>query len=160
MDTGDHKPQIALYMLSSLSFKPPEHINTFSSATHASITATSFAKVFERRFPIASFLSFTLADQENFLILPCRQYPVPRGTDSEGREILYGSDKDLIVTRALLTTLRTLRVIHGKLLLQEPDSPLVVSRVFSSEIVVPDASTMQSAWATFGETRVGRLRPK
>ncbi|HZE68837.1 MAG TPA: baseplate J/gp47 family protein [Pyrinomonadaceae bacterium] len=158
MEAGDHKPQIALYIAFVTLFQTAQDtINTLSSRYSRFYYRDVLRESFRAAIPDSVFLSFTLADQENFL-----STTVPRdtlflaGTDSDDHKILYGSDKDLLVTQALLTTLRTLRVIRGKLIPQEQSSPLVVSRVLSSEIVVAEASLMQNAWATFGETEVSQ----
>jgi hypothetical protein len=157
IEAGDHKPQIALYIAFVNLFQTAQDtINTFSSRYSRFYYRDILRESFRAAIPDSVFLSFTLAEQEDFL-----STTVPRdtlflaGTDIDDHEILYGSDKDLVVTKALLTTLRTLRVVRGRLVPQEPGSPLIVSRVLSSEIVVPEASTMQNGWATFGETRVG-----
>jgi hypothetical protein len=156
LEAGNHKPQIALYIAFITLFQTAqETINSFSSRYSHFYYHDVLRESLRRAIPDSVFLSFTLDEQENLLstVVP-RDTLFPAGQDLDDRTILYGSDKDLLVTSAVLQKLRTLRVIRGKLIPQLSDSPRVVLRVLSSEISAPETPVAQTPWATFGEAQV------
>jgi hypothetical protein len=157
LEAGGHKPQIALYIAFVTLFQTAqETINSFSSRYSHFYYHDVLRESLRRAIPDTVFLSFTLDEQQNLFrsVVP-RDTLFPAGQDLDDRTILYGSDKDLLVTSAVLQKLRTLRVIRGKLIPQLLDSPRVVLRVLSSEIAVPETPATQTPWTTFGEAQVG-----
>ena len=157
LEAGSHKPQIALYIAFVTLFQTAqETINTFSSRYSHFYYHDVLRESLRRAIPDSVFLSFTLDEQENlFSTVVPRDTLFFAGQDLDDRTILYGSDKDLLVTSAALQKLRTLRVIRGKLVPELPDSPRVVLRVLSSEISVSETPAAQTPWPTFGKAQVG-----
>lgn len=158
LETGDHKPQIALYMAFVRLFQTAQNsINTVSSRYTRFYYRDILRESYRAAVPDNVHLSFTLEEDEDVLsTLVPRNTLFLAGQDRDDRDILYASDKDLLVTSARLAKVRTLRVMHAKLIPQDVDSTLVVSRVLSSEIALGEPTAAQAPWATFGETQTGK----
>jgi hypothetical protein len=158
LDTGDHKPHVALYLAFVQLFQTAQ--NTLNTISHRYVNFYYRDILREgNRGPVADsvYLTFTLAESEEVL-----STTVPRGTlfaagqDAEGQDILYASDKDLGVDASSIGKVRTLRVISGSPFIAEPKAeasyeeaasrereasdedapPVVVNRVLASEIVM------------------------
>jgi len=138
--TGDHRPQIALYIAFVRLFANAQRtINAFSSR---------YAEFYERRvlrepyagpLPDSVYLAFTLTDG-------AVRSTVPRGAlFTAPDKVLYAAERALTVTAATITALRTLRVIH------EPLFGDVPRRVVTEEIP-PQA---KKPWQTFGDADSG-----
>lgn len=140
--TGDHKPQIALYMAFVELFRSAQRtLNAFSAR---------YADFYYRRVlretpagPLADnvYLTFTLASEEGV-----DRTTVPRGTlfpagqDPDGQEILYGADRALTVTSATIAKLYTIHVQDV------PPGSGAPGRVLQAEIPLDDAAP----WPAFG----------
>lgn len=138
LDTGRHKPQIALYIAFVMLFRAAqETLNTVS----ARLTRFYYRDVLREpllpAIPDSVYLTFGLAEEEGLTstVVP-KETLFPAGQEPDGREILYAADHDLTVTGARIGKVRTLRESAGRLL--------------SSEITLG-----AGAWATFGETEPG-----
>ncbi len=168
MDTGDHKPDVALYIAFCGLFKTAQDsINTFSSR-YLNFYYRGILKETNRGpIPDSVYLTFTLTDSENVFSANVPGATLfPAGQDLNEREIVYGLDKELVVTAAQVAKLRTLRVVSGPLFTEAPayystrsitpaasaDSslarpsspnyaeplPIVSTEIFSSEILMPE----------------------
>ncbi|MGB9179564.1 MAG: baseplate J/gp47 family protein [Pyrinomonadaceae bacterium] len=158
LNGGNHKPQIALYIAFATLFQTAQDtINTLSSRYTRFYYRDILRETNRAALPDNVYLSFALDTSEDVLSTTVPLDTLfPAGEDAEGRAILYGSDKDLLVTSASIARLLTLRVTHENLIPTESDSSIVVKRVISSEIALLETTGAQSAWATFGETEVGK----
>lgn len=177
LDTGNHKPDIALYIAFCMLFKTAqETINTFSERYTNFYYRSILREGNHGPIPDSVYLTFALADSEDVLSTTVpRDTLFPAGQDLDGRDILYGWDKDLVVTAAQIAELRTLRVIGGPLFIEddhqesfEGDSPApsrVIREILSSEILIEQENgealgettpSLQTSWATFGQSRVGK----
>lgn len=138
LDTGRHKPQIALYIAFVMLFRTAqETLNTISSRLERFYYRDVLREPLLPAIPDSLYVTFALAEEEGVTstVVP-KGTLFPAGQELDGREILYAADRDLTVTSARIEKLRTLRATEGQLLASE---------------IVPGAG----AWATFGETRVG-----
>ncbi|MCB1036542.1 MAG: hypothetical protein KDD47_22135, partial [Acidobacteria bacterium] len=151
LEAGDHRPQSALYVAFARLFqKAQATLNTFDRR----YVDFYYRRVLDEtpRGPVADrlYLAFSLAEQEGVL-----SASVPRGTlfpageDAGGQEILYAATSDLVVTRAKLERVRTLRA-----LLQEGSAAgsAAPSQLLASEVVFHEAP---SPWPTFGPEAPG-----
>lgn len=145
---GEEKPHLALYMAFVELFQHEQNtINTM---------ATRYAELYDRRIlreplagPVADavYLTFALATDE-----AVTSTVVPRGTlfvagqDAIGNDILYAADRDLTVTSATLSTLRTLHVVREPLFEDAPPQ-----LVLTADIPL-DSETL---WPTFGSAATG-----
>ncbi len=163
LEVGDHRPQASLYLAFARLFRTAqESINTFGRR----YIDFYYHQVLRERFRGALadrlYLTFALADDAD-----TRLTTVPRGTlfpageGADGEEILYRSERDLVVTPARIERLRTLRLVRD-----EEGAP---RRLLASEIVVGAAegdtdamgntgegAATKSAWPTFGPVEPGR----
>jgi hypothetical protein len=157
LEAGDHKPQIALYIAFATLFRAAQDsINTFSSRYIRFYYRDILRESYRAAIPDRVYLAFALDESEDLLSTTVpRDTLFPAGQDKNEQDVLYGSDKDILVTSATIAKLSTLRVLCGKLVPQEPDSLLVVRSVLSSEIAIGTTADLESAWATFGQTDVG-----
>jgi hypothetical protein len=169
LDGGRHKPQVALYMAFATLFRSAQDTINKTSARYVDFYYRDMLRERERGpIPDSVFLTFTLQEDEEVTSASVPGDTLfPAGQDADGRDILYASDKSLVVTPATIGKLRTLRVVTGNLsceMAADPasggDAPAsLVQRVLASEITppaTPDASGAQAeGWATFGEVSVG-----
>jgi hypothetical protein len=180
LKAANHKPHIALYIAFVKLFHTAQDTLNGFSTHYADFYYRDILRERERpALPDSVYLAFTLAASKTVhrSIVP-RQTLFSAGQDSDGRDILYATNRDLLVTEASLTKLSTLRVLCEGLLPEgqasEVSSPLasppsdscVMKRILTSEVVTgADATTAatggavdageQKDWATFGETSVG-----
>lgn len=120
LDTGDHKPNNALYIAFCELFETAQNtINTFSSRYVNFYYRDVLRETNSGPVPDSVYLAFTLAESEEV-----RRETVPRGTlfpagqDLDGRDLLYAWDQDLAVTATRVASLRTLRVVGGPLIVE------------------------------------------
>ena len=162
LDTGDHKPQIALYIAFARLFHTAQAtVNTLSRR----YVHFYYHDVLRQRrrppVPDSVYLTLQLVDADDV-----SQATVARGTlfsagqDANANELLYASDRDLIVSRAEIQQLRTLHVDRGPLCYKPPNhqAPRVVRRILSAipplaadtEEVGGNGIDGQNAWPLFG----------
>jgi len=153
LDDGRCRPQIALYLaFVELFQKAQATINSLSTRYQRFYYDDVLRESRQPAVPDSVFLSFTLAEEEGV-----ESTTVPKGTlypagqDAEGRDILYAADRDLLVTAAQIAQLRTVRVLTGPLLAEQPAGEIVEQRILTAEIV-PDVG---APWPTFGEGTTG-----
>jgi hypothetical protein len=161
---GRHKPHVALYMAFATLFRSAQETINKTSSRYLDFYYRDMLRERERGpIPDSVFLNFTLEESEGVT-----SASVPRdtlfvgGQDADGRDIVYASDRSLVVTAANIGKLRTLRVVGQNLLGETAGGGVapasLVRRVLSSEITpaaTPDAAGAQEGWATFGEERTG-----
>lgn len=143
--TGDHKPQIALYMAFVQLFRSARNtLNTFSSRYVDFYYRRVLRETPAGPLPDNVYLTFTLAQEEGV-----DRTTVPRGTlfpagqDPDGQEILYAADRALTVTSATIAKLYTIRIQDV------PPGSGAPGRVLQAGIS-PDTAT---PWPTFGTDR-------
>lgn len=165
---GRHKPHVALYMAFATLFRSAQDTVNKTSAHYLDFYYRDMLRERERGpIPDSVFLTYTLEDEEGVT-----SASVPRdtlfaaGQDADGRDILYASDTNLVVTAAAIGKLRTLRVVSGNPFGETTAAPAgggdaaasLVRRVLASEITpaaAPEAAGAQEGWATFGSESVG-----
>lgn len=157
---GNHSPQLALYIaFARLLQTAQETINTFSSRYARFYYRDILRESDAAAIPDRVYLTFALDESKN---LPDTTVPAntlfPAGKDTDGGDLVYASDRDLVVSNAAIATLQTLRVIQGKLTPDDPDpsAAAVVQRILSSEITPDPAAAAENSWATFGERQIGK----
>ncbi len=143
LDTGRHKPHIALYIAFVMLFRTAqETINTISARLERFYYRDVLREPLLPAIPDSVYVTFALAEEEGLTSTTVPKPTLfPAGQEPDGREILYAADRDLTVTSAVLGKLRTLRKTEEMLL--------------SSEISTEAAVAGNSSWATFGETVPG-----
>lgn len=143
LDTGRHKPHIALYIAFVMLFRTAqETINSISARLERFYYRDVLREPLLPALPDSVYVTFALAEEEGLTSAAVPKGTLfPAGQEPDGREILYAADRDLTVTSAVLGKLRTLRKTEEMLL--------------SSEISTEAAAAGNSAWATFGETTPG-----
>lgn len=175
LETGDHKPQIGLYIAFVRLFHYAQRtINTMSSRYVDFYYRDILREKHRGAIPDSVYLNFVLAEEEGVLntTVP-RGALFPAGQDSDGTDILYAADKSLVVSAAQIAQLLTLRVVYGSLFVDEGSppheedrdepAPPVVREILGSKIFGAQAqaeaagstTTAQSPWATFGEDAAG-----
>ncbi|MDX6692890.1 MAG: hypothetical protein QOF02_493 [Blastocatellia bacterium] len=170
----NHKPHIALYIAFVRLFKTAQDtLNAFSDRYINFYYRDILRERNRAAIPDNVYLTFTLADgvESGRADVPL-QTLFSAGQDASGADIVYASDKSLLVTAALIAKLNTLRVVRGALLpdslsnaspeslASPPPDAFVTQRIFTSKITpgATDGAVEASApqgWATFGETAVG-----
>lgn len=165
LDSGNHKPQVALFIaFAKLFHTAQESVNTFSQR----YLRFYYDDVLRGRHrgPVADnvYLTFTLTDNPDVTrtTVPVKTR-FSAGQDADDNEILYGFDRDLVVTQAAIGQVRTLRVDRGPLFYKPRTGykhQHVVRRILSSvpPIHEQDAAAdvghneQQDTWPIFGPT--------
>ena len=157
LEESDHKPQIGLYIAFAQLFASAQAtINTISSRYVHFYYHDILREAPAGAVPDRVYLTFTLADDET---VTSTTVPAgtgfPAGQDAEGRDILYASEKPLLVGAAALDLVHTLRVVRGPLLAGQPNTTVVTERILSSDILLADAIKNSIPWPTFGAADPG-----
>jgi hypothetical protein len=152
---SDHKPQIGLYIAFARLFETAQAtINTISARY-----VEFYYRDMLREAPAGPvgdhvYLTFTLADGTTGTTVPAGT-AFPAGQDAEGKDIVYVSEKSLLVTPSRIETVRTLRALHRPLLDDDANSTAVLQRVMATEVALADAIKNTTPWATFGQSEAG-----
>lgn len=173
LDTGEHKPQIALYMAFAQLFR------------HAQSTMNTMAHRYLRfyyhrvlREPLAGAVGdnvyLTFAQEADVLTdsYVAKGTQFPAGEDADQQSIIYAADKALLVTPARISRLHALRIRQGSLFAEndgvksayvsdDDKNNNVMQQVLASTMLVSEEAaesdgdepiTIEDAWDTFGET--------
>jgi len=145
---GQHPPHTALFIaFVRLLTIAQKSVNGFSRRRADFYLRTVLREVNQPPVPDSVYVAFEAARGATPAAVT-----IPRGTllaagkGTDGRDVLYASHDDLTVTGAALETIRTVRVVSGRLIPHEPDE--VVQRVVAREMTRLEANA--SGWATFG----------
>ena len=134
LEESDHKPQIGLYIAFARLFASAQAtINTISSRYVHFYYRDILRESPAGAVPDRVYLNFTLAADET---VTSTTVPAgtgfPAGQDAEGRDILYASEKSLLVGAAALDPVHTLRAVRGPLLAGKPNTTVVTERILGS----------------------------
>jgi hypothetical protein len=173
LQESDHKPQIALYIA---------FVRLFGTAQRTMNTLTKrFAQFYYREIlretnaaaiPDSVYLTFSLdpAAGAGVATVPAgTQFPA--GTEADGTAILYASDRDVSVSAATLSCVRTIRVVPGPLYTRDLSPPeggdapgqatqIVLGSEINVRLMNDEAAGKVPAegllpWTTFGESATG-----
>lgn len=162
LEDGNHKPQLALYIAFARLFQSAqETINTFSIRYRNFYYFDVLRQAFRPPVPDQLYLTFALADDEN---VTSGEVPhgtlFPAGQDINDREILYATDKNLLVTTAVLDQLLAVQKSFGPLYVADSTvndatrPKRATHQVFSSIIRLATAIENQLSWPPFGSTQI------
>lgn len=151
LEAADHRPQAALYLAFARLFRGAQDtINTFGRRYIDFYYREVLREQPRGALPDRLYLTYALADDEDLECCPVAGGTLfTTGQSAEDEAILYRTERDLVVTRARLERLRTLRLLH--------DSTGAPRRLLASEIRLAEADggpgeppACLRSWPSFG----------